>query len=70
MKNPASRGDERGFILATVLVFLVVLTISAFLASSLSRTNVQVVTNLLDEKEAFFTAEAGVGEAVLRLHGL
>lgn len=58
---------ERGLVLATVLVFLVVLSIVAFLAAALTRTDVQVVNNLQNEKEAFYFAEAGVTEALLRL---
>jgi hypothetical protein len=58
---------QRGFILATVLVFLVVLSIGAFLAAMLTRTNVQVVNNLQNEKEAFAIAEAGVHEALYRM---
>lgn len=58
---------ERGFILATVLVFLVVLSITAFLAARLTRTNIQVVNNLQNEKEAHAIAEAGIQEALYRL---
>jgi PilX N-terminal len=70
MKTDArtSRGHgEPGFILATVLVFLVVLSLTAFFAARLTRANTQVVTNLQNEKQAFFVAEAGVNEALQRL---
>jgi Tfp pilus assembly protein PilX len=58
---------QRGFILATVLVFLVVLSLTAFLLARLTRTDIQVVNNLQNEKEAFTIAEAGVHEALYRL---
>src|SRR5207249_12313628 len=58
---------ESGFVLATVLVFLVVLSLTAFFAAKLTRTDVQVVNNLQNEKEALFAAEAGVNEALYRL---
>ncbi|MBI2962345.1 MAG: hypothetical protein HYY35_01200, partial [Deltaproteobacteria bacterium] len=58
---------QGGFILATVLVFLVVLSLTAFLAARLTRTDVQVVNNLQNEKEAFAIAEAGIHEALYRL---
>ena len=59
--------DQGGFILATVLVFLVVLSLTAFLAARLTRTDVQVVNNLQNEREAFAIAESGVDEAVYRM---
>jgi Tfp pilus assembly protein PilX len=59
--------SQRGFIFATVLVFLVVLSLVAFFAARLTRANTQVVNNLQNEKQAFFVAEAGVDEALHRL---
>src|ERR1043166_2646812 len=58
---------ENGFILATVLVFLVVLSLTAFLAAKLTRSDITVVNNLQNEKEAFTIAEAGIAEALYRL---
>lgn len=58
---------ESGFILATVLVFLVVLSLTAFLAARLTRANIQVVNNLQSEKKAFAIAEAGIDEAIYRM---
>jgi Tfp pilus assembly protein PilX len=58
---------QDGFILATVLLFLVVLSLSAFLAAGLTRTDVQVVNNLQSEKKAFAIAEAGIHEAIYRM---
>jgi hypothetical protein len=58
---------ERGFILATVLIFLVVLSLSAFLGAKLTRTDIQVVNNLQNEKEALAIAEAGIHEALYRM---
>ncbi len=58
---------QRGFILATVLIFLVVLSLTAFLAAKLTRTDIQVVNNLQNEKEALTIAEAGVHEALYRM---
>lgn len=58
---------QRGFILATVLLFLVVLSLTAFLAAKLTRTDIQVVNNLQNEKEALSVAEAGIQEALYRL---
>jgi hypothetical protein len=58
---------ERGFILATVLVFLVVLSLTAFLAAKLTRTDIQVVNNLQNQKEALAIAEAGIHEALYRM---
>lgn len=59
--------DERGFVLATVLVFLVVLTMTAFMSAALTRTDIQLVNNRYNERKAFYAAEAGVAEALLRL---
>lgn len=59
--------DERGFVLATVLVFLVVLTMTAFTSAALTRTDIQLVNNRYNERRAFYAAEAGVAEALLRL---
>jgi Tfp pilus assembly protein PilX len=62
-----TRPNEAGFILATVLVFLVVLSLTAFLAAKLTRSDIQVMNNLQNEKEALTIAEAGVTEALYRL---
>ena len=59
--------SERGYILATVMVFLVVLSMTAFFGAKLARTNVQVVTNLGNQKDALFVAEAGINEALYRM---
>ena len=59
---------QRGFILATVLIFLIVLSLTAFLAAKLTRTDIQVVNNLQNEKEAFAIAEAGIHEAFYRMN--
>ena len=67
MKTGSMVGNQRGVILATVLVFLVVLTLSAFFASMLSRTDILLVNNEQNEKQAFYIAEAGVTEALVRL---
>jgi Tfp pilus assembly protein PilX len=66
-KTTLGNRRERGFILATVLVFLVVLSLVAFFAARLTRANTQVVNNLQNEKQAFFAAEAGIDEALYRL---
>jgi Tfp pilus assembly protein PilX len=58
---------QDGFILATVLVFLVVLGITAFLAARLTRADIQVVNNLQTEKKALAIAEAGIDEAIYRI---
>lgn len=58
---------QHGLVLATVLVFMVILSLAAFLAAALTRTDTQVVNNIQNEKEAFYVAEAGVTEALLRL---
>jgi len=58
---------QGGFILATVLLLLVVLSLTAFLAAGLTRTDIQVVNNLQSEKKAFAIAEAGIDEAVYRM---
>ena len=50
MTRIPERRQERGFILATVLVFLVVLTLTAFFAARITRTNTQVVNNLQNEE--------------------
>lgn len=60
-------GGESGLVLATVLVFLVVITLTAFGAAALTRTDIQLVNNEQNEKVAFYVAEAGIAEAVLRL---
>src|ERR1051325_2520872 len=67
MKEPSTIAREGGFVLATVLVFLVVLSLTAFFAASLTRTDVQVVQNLQNEKDALYAAEAGINEALFRL---
>jgi hypothetical protein len=58
---------EDGFVLATVLVFLVVLTLSIFFGAGLTRTDIQLVNNEQNQKEAFAAAEAGIDEALYRL---
>ena len=63
----ASNRREDGFVLATVLVFLLVLTLSVFFSAGMTRTDVQVVNNEQNQKEAFAAAEAGVDEALYRL---
>lgn len=67
MRKMQTVARQGGFILATVLVFLVVLSLTAFFAAGLTRTDIQVVNNLQNEKEAFAIAEAGVQEALYRL---
>ena len=62
-----ARNRESGFILATVLVFLVVLSLTAFLSARLTRGDIQTVNNLQNEKEALTIADAGVHEALYRL---
>jgi hypothetical protein len=63
----ASSRREDGFVLATVLVFLLVLTLSVFFGAGLTRTDVQVVNNEQNQKEAFAAAEAGIDEALYRM---
>jgi len=63
----ASNRREDGFVLATVLVFMLVLTLSVFFGAGLTRTDVQVVNNEQNQKEAFRAAEAGIDEALYRL---
>ncbi|MGH7822143.1 MAG: hypothetical protein ACREQ9_20470 [Candidatus Binatia bacterium] len=58
---------EAGFVLATIVVFVVVLSLTGFLIAALTRTDVQVVNNIRNETEAFYLAEAGVTEALVRL---
>jgi hypothetical protein len=58
---------EGGFVLATVLVFLVVLTLGIFFGAGLTRTDIQVVNNEQNQKKAFAAAEAGVAEALYRM---
>ena len=58
---------EGGFMLATVLVFLVVLSMTVFFAARMTRTDIQVVNNEQNQKEAFAAAEAGIDEALYRL---
>ena len=66
--RPVGRShDEAGFILATLLVFAVVLSLTAFLAAKLTRTDIQLVNTLQNEKKALGLAEAGVAEALYRL---
>lgn len=67
LRPPSAPAAERGLVLAVVLVFLVVLTLTGFLASALTRTDIQVVSSLRSEKRAFYVAEAGITEALIRL---
>ncbi|MGH7897344.1 MAG: PilX N-terminal domain-containing pilus assembly protein [Candidatus Binatia bacterium] len=67
MKARSRFANQDGLVLATVLVFLLVLTLSAYFASMLSRTDVLIVNNEQNEKEAFYVAEAGITEALVRL---
>jgi hypothetical protein len=55
-------------VLAAVLVLMVVMMISGFAAAVLTRTDIQLVNNAASERQAFYTAEAGVAEALLRLN--
>ncbi len=50
---------EDGFVLATVLVFMLVLTLSVFFGAGLTRTDVQVVNNEQNQKEAFARPRRG-----------
>lgn len=59
--------NEEGFVLATILVFVILLTLSAFAAATLTRVDVQLVENEVNEKQAFYAAEAGIAEGTLRL---
>jgi Tfp pilus assembly protein PilX len=61
-------GAQDGMVLAAVLVLMVVMMISGFAAAVLTRTDVQLVNNAASERQAFYTAEAGVAEALLRLN--
>jgi hypothetical protein len=63
----ATNRGENGFVLATVLLFLVVVTVGIFFAAGLTRTNVQIVNNEHNQKEAFAAAEAGIDEALYRI---
>jgi hypothetical protein len=60
-------GRQQGFILAIVLVFLIVLSAVALFGTDLTRTNIQIVNNLQNEKEAFAIASAGIHEALYRI---
>jgi len=60
--------DERGFALATILVLGLVLTAALFYGASATRVDVQLANNEQNEKEAFYVAEAGVTEALVRLN--
>ena len=59
--------QESGIILAMILVFLLVLSVTMLVASSLGWTDMRVVTTVRDEKIAARIAEAGVAEALKRL---
>ena len=59
--------DERGLVLATVLMLLLVLTLATYSGAMLSRTDVQLVNNEQHAKKALYVADAGVAEAMLRL---
>jgi hypothetical protein len=65
-RGPLLRSED-GFVLAVAVVFAVVLTIVGFLVAAMTRADIQVVTNLRNEKAAFYFAEAGVTEALIRL---
>lgn len=54
-------------VLAIVVVFLLLLTMTGFSSSIMTRTDVSFVNNQMNEKKALFAAEAGVTEALLRL---
>jgi Tfp pilus assembly protein PilX len=69
ISQPPSQGrSEDGYVLAVVLIFLVVLSVTAFFAAAMTRTDIQVVNNLQNEKEAQAIAEAGINEALYRLN--
>ena len=59
--------NERGFILATVILFLMILSVTAFFAAGMTRTDIQIVNNVQNEKEALAIAEAGVQEVLYRM---
>lgn len=61
------RPPQSGFALAIVLVFMLVLTVTIFVASGLTMVDMRVVTNLTDEKKAVAVAEAGTQEMLKRL---
>src|SRR6185295_6992359 len=59
--------QESGFVLAMVLVFVVVLSVTMLVATSLGWTDMRVVTTIRDEKSAARIAEAGIAEGLKRL---
>lgn len=63
----ARLSGERGVVLTIVLVFLVLLSLGSFFGAALTRTNIRVVTNEQNERKAFYVAEAGVTETLLRM---
>ena len=61
------RSHDSGFALAMTMVFLLVLSVTMLFASSLTWTDMRVVTTIRDEKMAVAIAEAGINEALKRL---
>jgi Tfp pilus assembly protein PilX len=47
VKTVKNARTQEGFILATVLVFLMVLSLGAFFSARLTRSDIQIVTNFL-----------------------
>jgi Tfp pilus assembly protein PilX len=58
---------ESGFVLVTILVLVLVFTISAFYAAGSTRIDTQIVNTVRNERIAFYAAEAGIAEGLMRL---
>ncbi|MGH7820676.1 MAG: hypothetical protein ACREQ9_12975, partial [Candidatus Binatia bacterium] len=65
--EPRGNPDDGGFVLTVVVVFMVLVMIAASSSALLTRANGQIVSNKQAEARAFYIAEAGVTEALLRL---
>ena len=66
-RSRAPAGDESGFVLVGVVVFVIALTILGLSLFSLSGFEAQFLGHTLDEQQAFYTAQGGIERAKFAL---
>lgn len=64
---PASAGSQRGAVLITTVLMLILLTLGALAAVSMNSTQTRVATNSADNQVSYQTAEGALSEAKTKL---
>ena len=68
MKKVAEVNNEKGFVLVLALVFMLSMTIIGVSVVTNMNTEMHIASNEMDAKEAFQVGEAGLQEALGRIH--